>query len=60
MSGENYKRWLKQLLKSNIWALINSQLVHEQIGGLIAVDELIEVAHDDSTSILANYLQFVG
>eukprot|EP01114_Cavostelium_apophysatum_P008932 TRINITY_DN21_c0_g2_i1.p1 TRINITY_DN21_c0_g2~~TRINITY_DN21_c0_g2_i1.p1 ORF type:complete len:2332 (-),score=773.36 TRINITY_DN21_c0_g2_i1:268-7263(-) len=55
MSGENYKRWMKALLK-DVWALIYSPVVHEKIGGLIAVDELIDVAHDD-TSILANYLR---
>lgn len=54
MSPENFQRWLRGLLKSNFWALINSNVTHEKVGGLIAVDELIEVAHDNCTSNLAN------
>lgn len=57
MSVENFKRWLKALLKTHIWNFISSKTIHEQLGGLIAVDELIDVAHDDATSIIANYIR---
>lgn len=57
MSLENFKRWLKALLKTHIWNFISSKAIYEQLGGLIAVDELIDVAHDDATSIIANYIR---
>src|SRR4051794_39766081 len=57
MSVENFKRTLKSLLKTHIWNMITSKSVNEQLGGLIAVDELVDVAHDDATSIIANYIR---
>eukprot|EP01119_Soliformovum_irregulare_P019909 TRINITY_DN6394_c0_g1_i1.p1 TRINITY_DN6394_c0_g1~~TRINITY_DN6394_c0_g1_i1.p1 ORF type:complete len:1896 (-),score=591.61 TRINITY_DN6394_c0_g1_i1:8-5695(-) len=55
LSGENFKKFLTDLLKSHIWQLINSPVTVEKIGGLIAIDGLIDVAYDDVTPIIANY-----
>lgn len=33
-------------------------MTSEKIGGLIAVDRLIDIAYDDATSIIANYYRF--
>ena len=55
MSSEVFKKWMKQLLKEHVWELINSPIISEKVGGLIAVDALIDVAYEEFTSILANY-----
>eukprot|EP01119_Soliformovum_irregulare_P018378 TRINITY_DN5612_c0_g1_i1.p1 TRINITY_DN5612_c0_g1~~TRINITY_DN5612_c0_g1_i1.p1 ORF type:complete len:292 (-),score=57.16 TRINITY_DN5612_c0_g1_i1:307-1182(-) len=55
MSTENYKKWVLVLLRNHLWQLINSSVPSEKIGGLIAVDELIDITHDDATSIIASY-----
>ncbi len=41
MSTENFKRWMNNLLKTHIWNLINSNVVGEKIGGIIAVGKFI-------------------
>lgn len=33
-------------------------MTNEKIGGLIAVDRLIDIAYEDATSIIANYYRF--
>eukprot|EP01116_Phalansterium_solitarium_P018594 TRINITY_DN4988_c0_g1_i2.p1 TRINITY_DN4988_c0_g1~~TRINITY_DN4988_c0_g1_i2.p1 ORF type:complete len:2361 (-),score=824.80 TRINITY_DN4988_c0_g1_i2:390-7472(-) len=57
---DHFKRWLKAFLKTFVWSLMNSPSITEKIGGLIAVDVMIDVANDyndDSISMLANYLR---
>jgi len=58
MSAEHFKRWMKTLLKTHVWNLINSPNNNEKIGGLMVVDQLIDITSDEYTSILANYYRF--
>jgi len=56
LSPDNFKKWMNSLLKTHIWNLINSTSQQDKLGGLAAIDGLLEIISNENLSILTNYL----
>ncbi|EAL66546.1 protein kinase, Atypical group [Dictyostelium discoideum AX4] len=60
MTNENFTKFMNELNNNLIFELVNSSVIPEKIGGIMAIDELIDVDYDENaTKItrLANYLR---
>jgi FKBP12-rapamycin complex-associated protein len=59
MSGESFSKFMNELTNKHIFELVNSSVVAEKIGGILAIDKLIDIEHDENvkTTRFANYLR---
>lgn len=61
MSGENFAKFMTTILSKHVFDLVNSTLIQEKIGGIMAVDCLLDIdfAENAGTKVvrLANYLR---
>jgi len=59
MSAEDFSNFMNDLTHKHICAMVNSSAVNEKIGGIMAIDKLIDIEHDENakTTRLANYLR---
>lgn len=61
LSGENFTKFINDVNR-RIFELVNSTDYHEKIGGIMAIDELIDIDGEDNTTKItrfANYLRIV-
>lgn len=61
LSGENFTKFINDVNR-RIFELVNSNDYHEKIGGIMAIDELIDIDGEDNTTKItrfANYLRIV-
>ncbi|KAL6045690.1 Serine/threonine-protein kinase TOR, partial [Balamuthia mandrillaris] len=58
MSKEDFTRFMNELINEHIFNLVNSNSTVEKIGGIMAIDELIDIEYDENskTARLASYL----
>jgi len=61
LSGENFTKFINDINR-RIFELVNSNDYHDKLGGILAIDELIDIDGEDNTtkiSRFANYLRIV-
>jgi FKBP12-rapamycin complex-associated protein len=59
LSGENFSSFIEKLTEKHIQELVNSKESYERLGGILAIDKLVDLNYDDPKKITlcSNYLR---